>query len=312
MFLSDFFSFLSAGRGSHTSLSGGESVDSHSDPLLGQPVRNKKSGNKRDALNQEETETLLEDSGIHDNAQDISDEVDVFTDSPGLQQQQQQQQQRVNSNNSQGTPAVIKPSLEMDVLLPSPTSTTHHGKPQTQQHPPSSQQHGQQQHTPSTQTFPPPRLAPPPKSIGPRVGSGRPQAQPIKFIGLDGEHLSPGDQDGHLSPSSSPGMIKSLKELDNQDRALVGGGGGGVGGGGGAMKTSPTTGGEAPMFKSHSMHSHLQYPRDNNLTADKDRVRALEKSHSEGDKEKESVLNSLIDDPKIAFIDETNSLDDSQ
>ena len=284
-----FYCFLVSytGRGSRTSLSGGESVDSHSDPLLGQPVRNKKSGNKRDALNQEETETLLEDSGIHDNAQEISDDIDMYTDSITPQQQQIP----LARHNQTTMPAVIKPSQEMDVLLPSPTST-HHAKPHTQQG--------------HTQTFLPPRLAPPPKSIGPKVGT-RPQAQPIKFIGVDGEHLSPNDQDGHLSPSASPGMIKSLKELDNQDqqmmKALVSSGG--------AMKTSPHSG-EVPMFKSHSMHSHLQNPRDNNLTAEKDRARALEKSHSEGDKEKESVLNSLIDDLKIAFIDETNSIDESQ
>ena len=245
------------------------------------------SGNKKDALNQEETETLLEDSGIHDNAQEISDDVDMYTDSITPQQQVPLASHQRNNQ----APAVIKPSHEMDVLLPSPTSI-HYAKRQTQ--------HGH------TQTFPPPRLAPPPKSIGPKVGT-RPQAQPIKFIGVDGEHLSPNDQDGHLSPSASPGMIKSLKELDNQDqqmmKALVGSGG--------AMKTSPHTG-EAPMFKSHSMHSHLQNPRDNNLTAEKDRARTLEKSHSEGDKEKESVLNSLIDDPKIAYIDETNSIDESQ
>ncbi len=279
--------FRVAGRGSRTSLSGGESGDSHSDPLLGQPVRNKKSGNKRDALSREETETLLEDSGIHDNAQEISDDVDMFTDSAAAHQ---------------GAPAVIQPSREVDVLLPSPTSitTTHHAKPQL-----TSPQ------APTTQTFPPPRLAPPPKSIGPKVGT-KPLAQPIKFIGLDGEHLSPNDHDGHLSPSSSPGMIKSLKELDNQDQQLMKALGGGGGGGGGAMKTSPNQAGEVPIFKSHSMHSHLQNPRDSNLTAEKERTRALEKSHSEGDKEKESVHNSLIDDPKIAFIDETNSLDESQ
>ncbi len=224
-----------------------------------------------------------------------------------------------------------------------------HAKPQTQP-----------QIQDSTQTFPPPRLAPPPKSIGPRVGT-KPQAQPIRLpagegqqpikftvggVGLEGQQLSPEVivDPLNLSPSASPGMIKSLKELDNQDQQLLNQQPQspqprdpndnqppslqtnntpltGVPKGGGGKTTEP------PLFKSHSTHARLQgtppspAARDSNLTADNtDRScpsHPLEKSHSEGDKDTatrdSNLLNTLtLDDPKIAYIDETNSIDDSQ
>ena len=341
------------GRGSG-SLSGGESVDSgrDGDRELLQPKCSKRTSRKRDALSHEETETLLDDSGIHENsAQENGDYGDghLYVDSP-VAKKQTLPEPRVSRQLSIGTTIAL---VDAGIQLMSPTLA----KPQAPQAKPQSQPPQSQD---STQTFPPPRLAPPPKSIGPRVGTKQ-QAQPIRLPTGDGQppiRLPGGAVEGqqlspevivdplNLSPSASPGMIKSLKELDNQDQQLLNqqppsphprdpndnqppslqtnntplvgvqmhGGGG-----------KPT---EPPLFKSHSTHARLQgtppspASLDSNLTADiTDRScpmsHPLEKSHSEGDKDTatrdSNLLNTLtIDDPKIAYIDETNSIDDSQ
>ncbi len=134
-------------------------------------------------------------------------------------------------------------------------------------------------HTPSIRTHPPPKLAPPPKIFSPQS-----KVKPIKFVGIvnaDGA-VSPISPIGSTSsPSASPGMLKNMKEMDNQDQ------------------------------------HHFQ---DSNITADKEKhldpSKHREKSE-ESDKEKDDInlINSVggnaIDDSTIAFIDEPSTPGDT-
>ena len=206
----------------------------------------------------------------------------------------------------------------------------------------------------------PPRLAPPPKAMGPKMGfGGRSPSQTVKFIvGLGCGGGSRGDADPTISPSggasmgddseecptASPGLLKTMKELDNQDQQQLFNGSSPPplpttsSSPAGAVSSSPVTSTPAatkpdsPGARAFKLHLQNTAKPDSNITADsKDgsspRSRGVgmgeihgeeeEKSaqetasqRKEKEEERQRFANSIgglgvIDESKIAFIDET-------
>ena len=214
---------------------------------------------KRDALSQEETETLLKDCS------------------------------REPQENGEGLYLdSLRPSMPIEFFLPSPTSPAK-----------------------SLERAILPKSA---HAKSPKFKkTARLLKMPIKLMGLQNHKgnkppvskAKPNDQ----KTSTSPGELKSMKELDNQDQQLQG--------------TD-----RSPNLKDISQRQHAKHPKlqmqksnDSNITADiediLDHSFELEKSLSETsafspELEKDNFLNTMTSphgEPKIAYIDETGSID---
>ena len=264
---------FSAKGGSKSSLSEGELGDltqTRSDNQIKRKLL------RKEAINKEETENLLDQSD--DACQDPNENGDEGPILAALSGRVLRINNAVTSQNLTSPP--LQPSL----------INYARGKPYAK-------------------TFPP-KLAPPPKAIGPKLGA-KPPAQPIKFVGIgspsNSTEMSPErvTDDSEEGPSASPGLLKTMKELDNQDQQLFNG-------------ATPSS--EVPP-RGFKLNLQDTARPDSNITADikhhnrlnSDEEKSVKETgpHSPNQKEMEEMdyfENSVgqgIDDSKLAFIDET-------
>lgn len=277
---------FSAKGDSKSSLSEGDSGEVT--PTRGDNLSKKKIAFRKDAINKEETENLLEQSD--DASQDLAD-VDEPTSATVTSD-------KYGRIGMAPVPHKDSASLHMPGVRSKPFAKIF-----------------------------PPKIAPPPTVPGHKRGGGMksPVGQTLGYVakGNRGDSAT-----GQLSPESrlsedypeegasvSPGALKSMKEMDNQDQQIYNG----------------STSDDTPSSRGFKLNLQNTARPDSNITAEKDknsrtlscpdptggvRERPTHGSSAtsrsplskEKDEEKQRFANSIglgIDDSKLAFIDET-------